>query len=218
MGDIHGNLSALKQCLVRSHFDYESDTLIQLGDVSDRHPNTVEVVEELFKIQALVALRGNHDVWTKDWLINGTSDSTWLENGGFVTIKSYERNMKSIDIEMHKAFYQSFQQDFFIDDQNRVFVHGGFIHSMGPQYESDSSICNWDRSLWRNALESLAFKRKPDFLENFNEIYLGHTPTLNWQEDKPMNAFNVWNLDTGAGTSGKLTIMDIETKEYWQSN
>jgi len=28
----------------------------------------------------------------------------------------------------------------------------------------------------------------------------------------------VWDLDTGAGWSGKLTIMmDIDTKEYWQS-
>ena len=56
------------------------------------------------------------------------------------------------------------------------------------------------------------------FLNNFFEIYLGHTPTLNWQESAPMNVFNVWNLDTGAGTSGKLSIMDIDSKEFWQSD
>ena len=33
-----------------------------------------------------------------------------------------------------------------------------------------------------------------------------------------MNAVNVWNLDTGAGFYGKLTILDIETKEFWQSD
>ena len=33
-----------------------------------------------------------------------------------------------------------------------------------------------------------------------------------------MNAANIWNLDTGAGFRGKLTIMDINTKEYWQSD
>ena len=34
----------------------------------------------------------------------------------------------------------------------------------------------------------------------------------------PMNRCNVWNLDTGAGYRGKLTIMDIDSKEYWQSD
>jgi serine/threonine protein phosphatase 1 len=52
----------------------------------------------------------------------------------------------------------------------------------------------------------------------FDEIYLGHTPTTNWQTDQPMKAFNIYNLDTGAGHSGRLTIMDIDSKAYWQSD
>ena len=35
LGDIHGNYKALKQCLERSNFDYDNDTLIFLGDVCD---------------------------------------------------------------------------------------------------------------------------------------------------------------------------------------
>ena len=33
-----------------------------------------------------------------------------------------------------------------------------------------------------------------------------------------MNRCNVWNLDTGAGYRGRLTIMDIDSKKYWQSD
>ena len=33
-----------------------------------------------------------------------------------------------------------------------------------------------------------------------------------------MQRCNVWNLDTGAGYGYKLTIMDIDTKQYWQSD
>jgi serine/threonine protein phosphatase 1 len=40
MGDIHGNYKALMQCLERSNFNYEEDTLIQLGDVCDGHSQT----------------------------------------------------------------------------------------------------------------------------------------------------------------------------------
>ena len=28
----------------------------------------------------------------------------------------------------------------------------------------------------------------------------------------------VWDLDTGGGYEGKLTIMNVHTKEYWQSD
>lgn len=35
---------------------------------------------------------------------------------------------------------------------------------------------------------------------------------------QPIHVCNVWNLDTGAGWSGKLTIMNVTTKEYWQSD
>jgi serine/threonine protein phosphatase 1 len=33
-----------------------------------------------------------------------------------------------------------------------------------------------------------------------------------------MQGCNVWNIDTGAGFHGKLTALDISTKEFWQSD
>ena len=35
--------------------------------------------------------------------------------------------------------------------------------------------------------------------------------------DIPIRFNNVYCLDTGGGWDGKLTIMDIDTEEYWQS-
>jgi serine/threonine protein phosphatase 1 len=58
----------------------------------------------------------------------------------------------------------------------------------------------------------------PKRLKLFNEIYIGHTPTLFYDQDFPMNGANVWNIDTGAAFKGKLSILDIDTKEYWQSD
>ena len=34
----------------------------------------------------------------------------------------------------------------------------------------------------------------------------------------PVNKACIWNVDTGAAFKGPLTIMDIDTKEYWQSD
>jgi len=57
MGDIHGSLLALKQCLQRSKFNYQKDKLIVLGDIIDGHDDAFECVEELLKIRHLVAIR-----------------------------------------------------------------------------------------------------------------------------------------------------------------
>jgi serine/threonine protein phosphatase 1 len=58
----------------------------------------------------------------------------------------------------------------------------------------------------------------PKRLLLFHEIYIGHTPTLNYQKETPMNGSNVWNIDTGAAFTGKLTCLDIHTKRFWQSD
>jgi serine/threonine protein phosphatase 1 len=33
-----------------------------------------------------------------------------------------------------------------------------------------------------------------------------------------MNAINVWNVDTGAAFKGKLSAIDLDTKEVFQSD
>ena len=47
MGDVHGAYKALEQCLERSSFDKDKDTLIQLGDVADGFEHVYDCVEEL---------------------------------------------------------------------------------------------------------------------------------------------------------------------------
>jgi serine/threonine protein phosphatase 1 len=32
-----------------------------------------------------------------------------------------------------------------------------------------------------------------------------------------MQMANIWNVDTGAAFKGPLTILDVDTKEFWQS-
>ena len=61
-------------------------------------------------------------------------------------------------------------------------------------------------------------KLYPKRLLLYNEIYIGHTPTLYYDVDVPMQGCNVWNVDTGAAFHGRLSAMDIDTKEFWQSD
>ena len=58
----------------------------------------------------------------------------------------------------------------------------------------------------------------PNRLKLYKEIYIGHTPVTKIEESTPVNKACVWNIDTGAAFKGKLSIMDVQTKEFWQSD
>jgi serine/threonine protein phosphatase 1 len=243
IGDIHGGFKALLQCLERSGFDNEVDTLISLGDIADGCPQVPECVEELLTIKNLIAIRGNHDVWCEDWMKFRGINPNWLSQGGQATYDAYVKNYPEL-IDKHGEQFFNKQSNYYIDDQNRGFVHGGFKSRKGLGHDTHQSDYYWDRDMWTIAMFQHVTEGNADSDEiahatrfrNHKEIYIGHTSTGNWDvkphypeyKDEnqakngkitvPMNRCNVWNLDTGGGFGGKLTIMDIDTKEYWQSD
>jgi serine/threonine protein phosphatase 1 len=81
----------------------------------------------------------------------------------------------------------------------------------------------WDRSLWETAValdKSITRDdlRYPKRLLQYSEIFIGHTPVTKLGKFIPLLMGNVWNVDTGAAFRGPLTIMDVDTKQYWQSD
>ena len=42
-------------------------------------------------------------------------------------------------------------------------------------------------------------------------------PVTKINKTVPIQKACVWNVDTGAAFKGPLTIMDVDTKEFWQS-
>ncbi len=223
IGDIHGGLRALQQVLERSEVQPE-DTLIFLGDYVDGWSESAQVISFLIQLsshQACVFMKGNHDMWCENWLDSGLAPHTWLLHGGSMTAESY-RSLNMSSRTEHLMFFNQMKH-FHIDAQNRLFVHAGFASIYGPEDEYDESNFLWDRTLWETAMVMDQGIQKdsnffPKRLKLFKEIFIGHTPTLNYGTEVPMNRCNVWNLDTGAAFYGKLSIMDIDTKEFWQSD
>ena len=81
----------------------------------------------------------------------------------------------------------------------------------------------WDRTLWEMvlALDPNLPKdhiRYPKRLRHYKEIFIGHTTVQEIGENTPQNFANVWNIDTGAAFGNKLSILDVDTKEFWQSD
>ena len=223
IGDIHGSLKALKQVLLRANVS-ENDTLIFLGDYVDGWSdaaNTIRFLIELNTTHNCIFLRGNHDELTLNWLKTGNYREQWLLHGGQATINSYAELSKN-EIDLHIHFLENLE-NYYLDSANRLFVHAGFTTDKGVELEHFPKQFYWDRTLWEMALamdknidkESVFYPRR---LALYNEIYIGHTSLTRIGESKPYNIANVWNLDTGAAYKNPLTILDVDTKEFWQSD
>jgi serine/threonine protein phosphatase 1 len=223
IGDIHGAYKALVQVLERARLN-AGDKLIFIGDYVDGWPESARVIEYLIALSeshSCTFIKGNHDVWCASWLAGNDPESDWLESRGVSTILSYETTDQSTKAR-HVDFFSDLH-DYYIDEENRLFIHAGFTSVKGPEDDAFVHNYNNDRTLLELALAlDKNLPADSDFypkrLKLFNEIYIGHTPTTKYDVEIPLHGGNLWDLDTGAAREGKITAMDIVTKKYWQSD
>lgn len=222
IGDIHGGLKALKQLLERIVLTPE-DKLIFLGDYVDGWSESAQVISyliELSKIQKSIFIKGNHDAWCEDWLRTGKGDKVWLLHGGQETVESY-KNFTQQEKDDHLFFFEQMPL-YHIDDNNRLFIHAGYTSMHGVGKETFTKNFYFDRTLLEMAIAmdkriEAHSELYPKRLKHYTEIYIGHTPTINFGITMPINAINVWDVDTGAAFTGKLSAIDINTKKVYQS-
>jgi serine/threonine protein phosphatase 1 len=226
IGDIHGGLRALLQVIEKAKVTKE-DVLIFLGDYVDgwsESPDTIDFLMDLEQKQNCVFIKGNHDDLLLEWLTGNEENlnkEMWFKHGGEATILAYKKVTNKTK-NKHILFLKSLQ-DYYLDNQNRLFIHAGFTNMNGVLYEYFPKLFYWDRTLWETALSLNETIEKSSFLypkrlSLYNEIYIGHTPVTRINEAIPIKKACIWNMDTGAAFYGPLTILDVDTKEYWQSD
>ena len=226
IGDIHGGLKAIIQVLERANIT-SNDTLIFLGDYVDgwsQSPGVLDFLMRLSEKQNCIFIKGNHDELLLDWLEDKQehfNEEMWFKHGGKATVDAY-LHVDNVTKQKHIEFLKSLQ-NFYLDEQNRLFVHAGFTNMNGVQLEFFPKLLYWDRTLWEIALcldETMDATSElyPKRLKIYAEIYIGHSPISKTEQVAPLFKNSVWNLDTGAAFKGALTIMDIDSKEFWQSD
>ena len=212
--DIHGNYKALKQCIERSGFDSLEDQLIILGDIVDGYPESKECIDFLISLPNTILIIGNHDQFYIDYLKTGAMPSLWINQGGAAACKSIGHvfNQSHLDF-FNKGHYV------YVDDKNRLFVHGGIDLDIPIENQVPEKLM-WDREMINYAYncEHTQSCKIPKKLQGHTMYFIGHTTTEHYGSNEPLKLCNVWALDTGAGFDGKLTIMNIDTEEYWQSD
>lgn len=236
--DTHGELDRLLDCFVQANFDYENDTLIHGGDCVDRGPNSWGVIEELLKIKKLISLRGNHDQWMLDALIMGhhpapkyfqeTAYSYRLNRNEYPETANTHPDAHCPVPRDHRKFLEN-QRNYYVDDQNRLFVHAGF-DPMQKIEDQDGPELYWNRTLAKKAM-TIGPNDKLNDINDFKQVFIGHTQTINWNRGEELTVNSIWTgrkkpittpiykgqivlCDTGGVYGGKISLLDITTDEH----
>jgi serine/threonine protein phosphatase 1 len=220
IGDIHGRLDLLDRLLDMIDEDDAArgparTELIFLGDLVDRGPDSVGVVERLMALRETRQVRylmGNHEeVFLRAVGGDPRALRFLVRIGGRETLLSYgisEAEYRSLDFEglmtllqqkvppAHVSFLSAFET--WIELGDYLFVHAGLRPGVAVEDQKTSDLC-WIRE---------------DFLlhrDSFGKMVVhGHSITEDIDE-RP----NRIGIDTGAFASGRLTAIGLEGDERW---
>ncbi len=91
MSDIHGQIDAFHQMLRKIKFSPD-DTMFIMGDVVDRGPCGVEILQQIMKMPNVVMLLGNHELMMLEYLSPGATAiqiKRWNKNRNLPTLRKF---------------------------------------------------------------------------------------------------------------------------------
>lgn len=199
------------------------DTLYVLGDVIDRGPDGVKILQDMNMRANVFPLLGNHEFTAAvclPWLLEEVTEqslaaldevqlaafSEWLANGGGPTLKS----LRQISREEREDILEYFREmELYAEVQagGRSFV---LTHSAPEHFAHGKPLDSYD-------LQDFLFGRpSPDAVYYPDKILVfGHTPTrLLWGQDKIFRKGNMIDIDCGCVfEGGQLGCLCLDTME-----
>ncbi len=239
IGDLHGAYRCLMDVLDACRFEFGVDHLYFTGDAADGYPEVFDCIRFFRQLKNFHPVIGNHDIWLQNYLAYGISTANWLSQGGIHSISSFKRSGLTNEGLKDYALYLSTWPYTVLED-DFCLMHAG--PSPSTTYDVLRLLSNEKRNLYeRTATEVSDHRRIPeisavwsrdyyysalDFCHGMKplmkpfepelEFYVGHTPVV---DGIPFvsKKYHLINIDTGTGYGGRLTIIDMDSLEYWQS-
>jgi len=202
IGDIHGCDVAL-DILLEELAPRQDDTIIIVGDVIDRGPNTRGCIDRLLELRTrarVIHLMGNHEEMFLDAISGGEWADAWPQYGGREMVTSYGSRVEDIPAE-HIDFIKS-GKDFY-ETSEIIFAHAA-INPAWPMDQQTAHYLRWNRL---SGSEAPHVSGKP--------IICGHTA----QRDSRPLIFPGWVcLDTCAySLRGSLSALVLEDQNIYQA-
>ena len=187
MSDLHGMYSSYLKILRKIHF-CDADTLYILGDVIDRGPQPIQILQDMMLRPNVYPLFGNHE-WMAmqclDWITEEITDTflasldterlihlaDWMGNGASTTLAGYAALTKDAKADLldYLCEFQAYEE-LYLNGQTFLLVHAG-LGNFNP-----------DKALTEYTIDELVWERpnleKPYFDDPTCHVVVGHTPTL----------------------------------------
>jgi serine/threonine protein phosphatase 1 len=217
VGDIHGRLDLLDRLIEQIGDDSSSAPserlIVYMGDYIDRGPGSKGVIERLLApphgFQAR-HLRGNHDQFFLDFLVDPTSYRFWKKYGALQTLLSYGVMPPRFDDDRDFAVARDELADALPPAHLKFFSGLKLSEEIGGYFFAHAGV-RPGLPLARQLPEDLLGIRD-DFLTSdvdFGKVVVhGHTPC-----HIAVRRANRIGVDTGAYATGRLTCAVLEGEE-----
>jgi serine/threonine protein phosphatase 1 len=201
IGDVHGCDMALRT-LIGVIAPSQADTIVFLGDLVNRGPDTADVLDQVWRLSTrcrLIIVRGNHEEMMLSAL-DGHGWSMWMQCGGEETLESYGGNPDNSP-EHHRELLES-TVDFW-ETPSTIFVHANL--EPGVALREQHSVC----------LRWMHLSGNEPVFDPQRRVICGHTPQKN---GRPL-VFPGWAcIDTDCQRDGWLTCLDVDSDHVYQTN
>lgn len=204
LSDIHGRKDKFVEMLEKINFS-DNDELYILGDVFDRGPDPIGVIDIIVSKKNIHLLLGNHEQMFIDFIDYGDFD-TWRYNGGETTLVQIQKRGSDYLSILYKYVKElpviKVVDNFILTHAAINFVNGYENMTLKELLDKQTFDFNiWSRD---NVMEDKQFK---DY-----EIIVGHTPvqTINGGHEIIENNHTHY-IDCGAVfLGGKLACIRLE--------
>ena len=222
MSDIHGCFDKYKEMLSLIEF-LPRDTLYVLGDVIDRGPDGIKILQDMMLRPNVFPLLGNHEFtaavclpWLMEEVTNQSLDaleetqiaalSEWIVNGGGVTIQSLKGLIQE-EREDVLEYLREMELFACVKAGGRDFV---LLHSGLGHFSPDKALEDYELEDFLFGRPELDTAYYPDEI-----LVFGHTPTrLLGGGDKILRRETWIDIDCGCVfKGGRLGCLCLDTME-----
>lgn len=209
MSDIHGCYNEFVQMLELIKFN-KDDELYVLGDIFDRGPEPLKILDYIAGHENIILIKGNHEKIFEEAFETGDY-SLWYYNGGQVT---HEQLIKC-GLDKEQQVYNYIKRLPFIKVIDKfILVHAGLSHysdylEIDEFSRQDEQTCLWTR-------DNIGYEEKyRDYT-----VICGHTPVQsilkNTDNPKILKRYGTFYIDCGCCFSqinGKLACLRLNDME-----
>ncbi len=223
--DIHGRYDKYKALLEVVSFK-DSDTLYVLGDVIDRGPDGVKILQDMMARSNVVPILGNHEFTAAvclPWLMEEVTDTSiesltdvqltalqeWIANGGAPTLRALQALSQA---ERQDVLDYLREMDLYaeVEAGGRAFV---LAHAGLDRFTPDKPLEDYE-------LEDFLFGRPTPESVYWSDksLIFGHTPTrILWETVGEAPKDEIFHgkgfIDIDCGFDGRLGYLCLDTME-----